>query len=91
MSKRTILSLMSLTVCIGLIASSCASPPTEARSAAEQAIEDIGDAEKYAKDEYQVAVDEFNKAESHMAAEEFGEARAGYEKTRTRGNRGDRP
>ncbi len=81
MSKRTILSLMSLVVCIGLIASSCASPPTEARSAAEQAVADISDAEKYAKGEYQAAVDEFNKAENHMTAEEFGEARAGYEKT----------
>ncbi len=81
MSKWAMLSLMSLAVCVGLIASSCASPPTEARSAAEQAIEDISDAEKYAKDAYQVTVDEFNKAENHMAAEEFSEARAGYEKT----------
>ena len=74
--------MMSLVVCIGLIAS-CAGPPNEARSAAEQAIQDArnGDAEKYANDEFQATVDEFNKAEKHMTAKEFSEALTSYEKT----------
>ena len=87
MSKRTILSMMSLVVCIGLITSSCAAPPNEARSAAEQAIQDArsGDAEKYAKDAFQATVDAFNEAEKAMTAKEFSEALSGYEKNHRAG------
>lgn len=83
MSKRTVWSFMGLAVYAVILVSGCAAPPTEAMSAAEQAIQDAraGEAEHYAMDAFQKAVDQFDVAQKHMAAEEYAEARTAAEKT----------
>ncbi|MBT5876260.1 MAG: hypothetical protein HOH43_22740 [Candidatus Latescibacteria bacterium] len=83
MSKRTLPSMLSIFAGIAILVSSCAGPPNEARSAAEQAVQDArtGEAEKYAADAFKATVTAFNSAEKHMTAKEYSEALAGYEET----------
>ena len=83
MSKRQVLSWLCLAVCVVLMASSCAAPPTEAMKAAEEAIENAKaeEVDTYAPTEFGIAQAEFAKAQQHMAAEEYGEARTAAEKT----------
>ena len=82
MSKQAILSCMSLFACL-LIVSACAQPPTEAMSAAETKLNAAKEAgfDKYAPEEYDAAAAELAKAQGHMAAEEYSEARTAAENT----------
>lgn len=83
MSKRQIISWLCLAVCVSLMASSCAAPPTDAMNAAEEAIQNAKEEEvdKYAPTEFEKAQAELAKAQKHMAAEEYREARTAAEKT----------
>ena len=82
MSKQPVLNCLTI-VSFLLVAVACAGPPTEAMTAAEQAISDAVEAEvdKYAPAEYEAATAELEKARAHMAAEEYGDAKTAAENT----------
>ena len=82
MSKQAFLTCLSVVACL-FVVTACAGPPTEAMDAAEQAISDAMEAEvdKYAPAEYEAAAAELEMARAHMAAEEYGDAKAAAENT----------
>ncbi len=82
MSKQAVLTCLSIISCLAVVAA-CAGPPNEAMTAAEQAVADAMEAEvdKYAPAEYEMAAAEFEKAQGHMDAEEYGDAKAAAENT----------
>ncbi len=82
MSKQAVLSCLSIVTCL-LVAAACAGPPNEAMTGAEQAVNAAMEAEvdKYAPAEYEAAAAELEKAKGHMAAEEYGDAKAAAENT----------
>lgn len=82
MSKQAFLTAMSVVACL-FMAAACAGPPTEAMEAAEAKIEGALEAEidKYAPAEYEAAAAELEKAQTHMAAEEYSDAKAAAERT----------
>ena len=82
MSKLAVLSCLSIVSCL-LVVAACAGPPNEAMSAAEQAVSDAMEAEvdKYSPTEYEAAAVELEKARGHMAAQEYGDAKAAAENT----------
>ena len=73
---------MSLVACL-LMITACAGPPNEAMNAAETKLNAAVEAEfdKYAPAEYEAAAAELAKAQGHMAAEEYGDAKTAAENT----------
>lgn len=82
MTRHTGRVWLGLVIGAAVWSAACASPPNEARQAAEQQIQEARDAEVdvYAQDEFQAVMEEWDRAEQHMQAQEYGEARTGYEK-----------
>ena len=82
MSKQAFLTCLSAVACL-FVAAACAGPPTEAMDGARLAISAAMEAEvdKYAPDEYGMAAAELEKAEAHLAAEEYGDAKTAAENT----------
>ena len=80
MSKQAFLTALSVVACL-FVAAACAGPPTEAMDGAERASADAMEAEvdKYAPAEFEVAAAELENARTHMAAEEYGEAKTAAE------------
>ena len=82
MSKQAFLTALCVVACL-FVAAACAGPPTEAMDEAERAITAAMEAEvdKYAPAEYEAAAAELEMARTHMAAEEYGDAKTAAENT----------
>lgn len=82
MSKQAVLICSSLIACL-MIVSGCTRPPTDAMEAAEAKLNAASEAEvdKYAPVEYEAAAAELDKAQAHMAAEEYSDAKTAAERT----------
>lgn len=82
MSKQALLSCLSLITCL-FVVSACAGPPNDAMEAAETKLNAAKEAEfdKYAPAEYEAAAAELAKAQNHMDAEEYSEAKTAAENT----------
>ena len=82
MSKQAFLTCLSAVACL-FVAAACAGPPTEAMDGARLAISAAMEAEvdKYAPAEYGMAAAELEKAEAHLTAEEYGDAKTAAENT----------
>ena len=82
MSKQAFLTALSVIACL-FVAAACAGPPTEAMDAAQAKLDGALEAEidKYAPAEYETAAAEFEKAQAHMEAGEYSEAKTAAEST----------
>lgn len=82
MSKQAFLTALSV-VAFLFVAAACAGPPTEAMNAAQVKLDGALEAEidKYAPAEYETATAEFDKAQAHMEAGEYSEAKTAAEST----------
>ncbi|MCY3554814.1 MAG: hypothetical protein OXH56_05775 [Gemmatimonadetes bacterium] len=80
MSKQAYLTALSVVACL-IVAAACAGPPTEAMDGAERANTAAMEAEvdKYAPAEFEAATAELEMARTHMAAEEYGDAKTAAE------------
>lgn len=83
MVRRTISSWLVALASVALISTACTPPPDAEKAAAGDAVEQAktAGAEMYAKTQLDAATAEWMKAEQHMTAKEFVEAKAAYEST----------
>lgn len=83
MSRRSIPSWLAALACIAVVGLACTPPPEAEKAAALGAVEmaKTDGAEMYSKAQLDAATAEWQKAEQHMMAKEYVEAKAAYENT----------
>lgn len=85
MTRQSFSSWLVALASVALVSTSCTPPPDAEKTAAGDAVEQAkaAGADMYAKTQLDAATSEWMKAEQHMTAKEYVEAKAAYEKTVT--------